>query len=88
MKVVIYACVPVKACNGLYRRVRIVMDGTKVTSIQEPDQKWDHGSCYHTPTVNEYMDESPDVHLQRAVREHFSGVRYNLPSLAEECPLC
>lgn len=56
MKTVIYVCVPVPASNGLYRRIRLVIDGMKVTSISHPETKWDHESCYHHPTVNEYVD--------------------------------
>lgn len=88
MKVVIYACVKVSACEGKYRRVRIVMDGTRVTSVQMPDPKWDHDPCYHGPTANEYIDTCLDYAWPPDCRQRTNGVKYNLPSSEEDIPLC
>lgn len=87
MKIVIYACIPVPASNGLFRRVRIVIDGAKATSVEPFGASGDHNSCYHMATVHEYMDEGPDPLVLRPLREHFNGVGYSPSSFVEECPL-
>jgi hypothetical protein len=47
MKIVVFACVPVEPFYGDFRRVRITIDGTKVTSFEYFDEEKAHHSCSH-----------------------------------------
>jgi len=57
MKIVVYTCVPDAARKGLFRRVRIVVDGAKATSTDAPSSHL-HNSCFHRATVHHYIDVS------------------------------
>lgn len=52
MEIVLYVCIPSATCEGVFRRARISMFGTKVTSIEFPDYSEDHVSCRHRSTVH------------------------------------
>lgn len=52
MRIVVYTCVPVESSNGLFRRVRITIDGTKVTSVEHPYPGMEHNSCTHASTLH------------------------------------
>jgi len=58
MQIVIYACLPVKGCNAFFRRLRIVIDGMKVTSMAYSPGSYYHRSCAHNEVVRFYEDES------------------------------
>lgn len=83
MKVVIYACVPVQASNGLFRRVRIVIDGMKVTSIDSVPGHWDHDSCNHKPTQHRYS-RYESLLVAPALRLRPNGVVCKPPRCVEE----
>lgn len=51
MKMIVYVCAKVRP-QGFYRRIRITIDGTKVTSVEVPPENELHESCYHRATIH------------------------------------
>jgi hypothetical protein len=84
MTIVLYACVPVQASDGLFRRVRIRIDGMKVTSISYPSMDMDHRSCNHKPTCHQYISDEEYMGDSEAVRLRPNGVAFNPPRCKQE----
>jgi hypothetical protein len=87
MKLVVYTCIPVEFCEDLYRRVRITIDGTRVTSVEDPAGDVHH-SCSHRSTVHpNYRDlvrELDRARMNRTLRERPDGDEYHSSSSCEE----
>lgn len=66
MRTIIYACVPIEARKGFFKRVRINIDGMKVTSMEDAPNSFYHILCVHRPTIHYYngveIEISPPPH--------------------------